>query len=148
VNEDPGPRASRWLLREQIHHQGDDPFGTIGAEIPNGPGLFPDHGPDVGGEGGLGIEVAAGEELVGHHAESIEIRRWTTAFAAADLGRKISGRSQDPVAPGEHVLVRASGESEIDQLETSRPIYQDVIRLDVTVLDPLAMEVGESRSEL
>ncbi len=90
----------------------------------------------------------AGQQLVGQHAERVEVAARVGRLAGEQLGRHVDRRAdKDAAARGQRI--RGSGQAEVGQHRAPRrQIEQHVARFDVAVHDTLAVRVGQRFGEL
>jgi len=113
---------------------------------------FPFPGPETHALGGLLKEKArhavrgvvrhlAGEQLIGHHAQAVQIRPMIALRPPGDLRRQVFGRAHD-LSSG----AAQAGQAEVEDLHlTARPFraHHDVAGLEVEVDDAALVEIGE-----
>ena len=90
----------------------------------------------------------AGEHLVEHDAERVQVRLAGHGTAEGLLGRDVVGRAEDPAVRGESLLVQCAGDPEVGDLGRALLVDQDVLGLDVTVDDVTGMRHPEGASDL
>ena len=111
------------------------------------------------GERGVGVGLAeerhpAGEALVQHEAERVEVGATVEAAAADLLGRQVLGRAHHDVVAGEVVVagLETLGDAEVGEQHPAVGGDQDVARLDVAVHEPGAVRGvergGDARADV
>jgi hypothetical protein len=98
-----------------------------------------------------GVRGRAGEELVEHDADRVEIRAAVDLAAADLLGRHVARRAREALG-GRHVelgiAVRRLGEAEVEQLDLIAAREEHVLGLEIPVHDALAVRLGEAVEDL
>jgi hypothetical protein len=79
----------------------------------------------------------AGQRLIQHDAERIEVRLAADGVPERLLGGDVVGRAEHAPADRQAGLVAAAGDPEVGDLGSRLGVEQDVLRLDVAVDDPV-----------
>ena len=90
----------------------------------------------------------AGQHLVQHHADAVDVGRRAHAVTARLLGRHVPRRPDDRRRERIAAAVREPRDAEVPHLDRAMAGDQDVRRLDVAVDDPVGVGVGERPAEL
>ena len=100
---------------------------------------------------GFRIGQVAGQELVGQHAERVDIGGRRDRLAEHLLGRGVFARHHRRLRAGEPGLgsgFEQLGDAEIEQLHGAFVGDQDVGRLEIAMDDEIAVRVGDRRTDL
>ena len=89
----------------------------------------------------------AGEHLVQHDAQRVEIRAGVDGGAAGLFGREVLRRADDRPGLG-HLRRARARDPEVGHLQAAVRADHDVVRLDVAVDDPVAVREGERAQDL
>src|SRR6185437_300097 len=89
----------------------------------------------------------AGEELVEHDPERVEIRARVDLAAARLLGREVLRRADDRARLGQLARARAR-DPEVRDLDSTLAVDEDVVRLDVAVDDAVPVREAQRREDL
>ena len=90
----------------------------------------------------------AGEHLVEHDAERVQVRLTGHGPAEGLLGRDVVGRAQHPAVRGQSLLVERAGDPEVRDLRRALLVDQDVLRLHVAVHDVAGVRRPERAGDL
>ena len=87
----------------------------------------------------------AGEHLVEHDAERVDVGLAGHRLAERLLGRDVVGRAEHPAGQRQAFLGQRAGDAEVRDLRAALLAEEDVVRLDVAV-DDLAVVGGAPRA--
>ncbi|GAA3004381.1 hypothetical protein GCM10020229_15370 [Kitasatospora albolonga] len=158
---------------DQVRELLAQPGGQLGRAQPGGRGLGQALGDDPGqalGQAGdgrhllgdvpsehrAGVAAAergeAGEQLVEHGGQGVDVDRGARLQALDDLGGEVVGGADDPGGPGAPGGVHQAGDAEVGELGArgaagagrGGQVQQHVLRLDVAVDDPGGVRGGQA----
>ena len=90
----------------------------------------------------------AGEHLVEHDAQRVEVRLAGDRLAERLLGRDVVGRAEHAPVGGQPLLVERAGDPEVGDLGRALLVDQDVLGLDVAVDDVAGVGGAERAGDL
>ena len=94
------------------------------------------------------VGQAAGQQLVGHHAERVQVGPRSGLLAAGLLGREVRRGPEHRAHLGDARLIGGAGDPEVGELDHVGVRDEQVARLDVAVHDAVPMRVIESAAGL
>ena len=94
------------------------------------------------------VGQAPGDQLVGDHAERVEVRRGAGLLAARLLGGEVGGGAQHRAHLGDARLLGRLGDPEVGELDLALERAQQVAGLDVAVHHPVAVRVVQALARL
>jgi hypothetical protein len=101
----------------------------------------------LGQRAGL-IRQATGDQLIGDHAQRIEVGARARLFAASLLGREVGGRAEHRPDLRDARLLGRLGDAEVRELDLAFARAQQVARLDVAVHHAVTMRVVQALARL
>ena len=100
-------------------------------------------------DGGVALEGhTAGEHLVEHDADGVEVGRWADGQSACLFGREVLRGAHDRAGLGHLGVATGTRDAEVGDLELAVGLHQDVLRLDVAVDHALLVRDAERREDL
>ena len=90
----------------------------------------------------------AGEHLVEHDAERVDVGLAVDVVAERLLGRDVVGRAEHAAVGGQAVVAQRAGDPEVRDLGRALRVEQDVLGLDVAVHDLVRVRAAERAGDL